>query len=366
MRLVFDGQPWKLSRSRQTLPVLAHLLVHRCEPVARESLAFTLWPDEDEESALASLRRYLYQLQKALPRAVGEPWLLVDSESARWNPAASYWLDINEFEGCCSDDAGLGKAVELYTGDLLESVYDDWVVAERERLRSGCRAALSALVAQCRDRREHSRAIAYAQRLLALDPWREDVVRQLMSLHYDSGNGAGALAAYERFSQELRREMDVEPMPETAVIRELIARNAPLPSVPKREDLSPKRPDEREIFPFVGRAAEAEQLQGLWHKAARGHGGLVLVTGEAGIGKSRLTAETARRVESDGGRVLWGATTYPEHTPYQCLSEALRSSLPLLAATDVQPIWLAVLTKLLPELPSRRSDLPFLPARSGA
>ena len=362
MRLIFDDRPWKLIRSRYTLPIFAYLLVHRAEFVSRETLAFTLWPDQDEATAIATLRRYIYELQKMLPPVSGEPWLLVDAESARWNPAASAWLDVEEFEQCCGDETTLERADELYVGDLLENVYDDWAVAERERLRGLYRTVLDALVRRCRDRREHARAITYVQRLLARDPWREDVVRQLMSLHYESGNAAGALATYKRFSLELRAEMNVEPMLETAILRESIAANAPLPGDPARHEPARKRRDDPEIFPFVGRSEECADLRDAWLRAARGQGGFALVSGEAGIGKSRLVAEVARYVEREGGRTLRGATTHPEQTPYQCLTEALRSSLPLLTATDIAPIWLAVLTKLLPELLCRRTDLPILSA----
>ena len=87
----------------------------------------------------------------------------------------------------------------------------------------------------------------------------------------------------------------------------------------------------------------------------------MLIGGEAGIGKSRLALEFARTVEERGGRVLSGATGYPEQMPYQALIDALRSVLPLVASLDIGDVWLASLATLMPELADRFPTLPSLP-----
>jgi tetratricopeptide (TPR) repeat protein len=84
------------------------------------------------------------------------------------------------------------------------------------------------------------------------------------------------------------------------------------------------------------------------------------VSGEAGIGKSRLVAELALRAEAEGGRVIAGATSRPERTPYQSLSTALRSRLPLVSGISLAPPLLAALAELGPELRSFRDDVPAL------
>lgn len=359
--VLYAGSPWKLNLARRTFPLLAFLLLRRTEPVSRDLIAFTLWPDDDEEEARANLRRYLYQLQKALPPSIGEPRLLLCADTAQWNPAASLWLDVAEFERSCEGDADLEGAVELYAGDLLESRYDEWLIPERERLHHACLSTLGALIVAYRRRADHRRAILYSRRLLALDPWREDSIRELMALHYESGNAAGALAEYQRFAEVLRTELDVEPMLETTVLRDLIARNRPIENSSTVEREASALAPPTIGLPFAGRQHELEQLHERWSGAARGFGGLVLIGGEAGIGKSRLVAEAARDVERGGGRVLWGSTTAPERTPCQCLIEALRSALPLAAAADIQPEWLAILAQVLPDIRQRGFDLPALP-----
>lgn len=340
------GDAVKLPKRATTFALLAYLIVHRAAPVARCLLAFTLFPDAEEEVALAELRRYLYLAQKALPR--GESWILADGEIVRWNPQAPALIDVVEFERLVADPAHLQAAVDVYGGDLLPDIYDDWVVGERERLRARYVAALETLVHQGRSDRAYRAAIDAAKRLLVEEPWREDVVRQLMSARYESGDGAGALAEFERFVRSAREELRLEPMPETLVLRAAIVRGAALPS-----SLDAARRDDRRddhALAFVGRGAQLERLHHAWSRAAHGQGGLVLVGGEPGIGKSRLVAELALAVEAEGGRVLSGSTGSPENAAYECVADVLRSALPLIATLNLDSLRCALLARLVPEL----------------
>ncbi len=346
----------KIPSRRLSLPLLAYLLLHRNKAIARSHLAFTLWPDDSEEHALAELRRHIYLLGKAFATvSSGGPWLLADTETVAWSKDATYWLDVAEFERCSQDESCRADAVTLYDGDLLPDIYDDWLVSERERLRRLLLDDLWALILARRSDRAFSEAQHFAQRLLDVDPWREDALRQLMSIRYESGDAAGALAAFDRFAQRLRAEMDVEPMPETLALRHAIVRGAPVEAAPKSEEarVLPLR------GPFVGRASELEQLRAVWRRAARGHGSVAVVSGEAGIGKTRLVGELALAAESEGARVLFGSTSFPEHEPYQCIASALRSNLPLLANLSLSPSLLGIIAKIVPELRSGRPDLPL-------
>jgi two-component SAPR family response regulator len=90
-------------------------------------LAYTLFPDIEETGALAELRRYLYLANKALPPSGGDPRIVSDAESVRWNDVPNAFVDVSEFERLVGDRATRPQAVDLYGGDLLENVYDDWV-----------------------------------------------------------------------------------------------------------------------------------------------------------------------------------------------------------------------------------------------
>jgi DNA-binding SARP family transcriptional activator/tetratricopeptide (TPR) repeat protein len=352
--LTANGAPVKLARRITTLSLLGYLVLHRGTPVSRLSLAYTLFPDDTEEGALAELRRYIYLTGKALPALDRSSWIRVDGETVQWNASAPCRVDVIEFEQSVGHVATRAQAVSLYAGDLLEEVYDDWVVVERERLRGLCLSALADLVATHREKREHSRALTYAHQLLALDPWREDIVRSAMSVRYEAGDSAGALAEFARFATRLREEMDVIPMPETLAVRDAVQRNEPLPGA-LIERLAPpeNRRSTDHLLPFVGRRREVETLRSLWSRAARGKGGLALIHGEAGVGKTRLAAEIARLAEGEGGRVFVGATSTPESVPYQALVEGLRSALQLLRARQFPALHASALARLLPELQTR-------------
>ena len=361
VRVFADGEPFRLGTPRKTLPVLAYLLLHRGAAVARSFLSFLIWPDESEDDARAKLRATLHDLVRVLPPAPDGHWIVSEGTSIRWNPEARCTVDVEDFESGIADPERLEQAIELYSGDLLEALYDEWLVAPRERLRSAYLGALEKVISQSRRRLDYPKAILYARRLLEADPLREDVARRLITLRYDAGDRAGALEEYEKFERRVREELDIEPMPETVALREAIVRNDAIASGAEAADASKPSSPQRTALPFVGRGVELEQLLDAWSRAARGRGGVVFVGGEAGIGKSRLVTEFARDVEERGGRVAVGATGSPETMPYQALVEALRSVLPLVAAIKLDGIWLAVLGTLLPELSARFDEIPALP-----
>ncbi len=363
---LIDGEPAEFASLPRTWPLWAYLLLHSSHPVKRETLAFTLWPDEPEASARANLRRHLHDLKRILPAPDGSPgrdWLLIDARTIRWNPECDYRLDVIEFERLSGSGDTLAEAVALYKGDFLESSYDDWLFYERERLRDLYLADLSQLIVRSRAERDYPLAATYAHRLLEIDPFREDALRQLMAVRYEAGDRSGALQAYEQFARRLREELGVEPMPETAALREAVIREARLPGGTGFDASSPVPGSsanrvERLLLPFVGRESELEQLRGWWSRAARGKGGLVMLGGEAGIGKTRLADQLGTHAELEGARILLGNTTFAEPLPYQALVGALRSALPLLAALEIEPLWLAAVASLIPELRTRRGEGP--------
>jgi DNA-binding SARP family transcriptional activator len=347
-RVCVDGTPVKFAKRAITLAMLAYLILQRDRAVARETLAFTLFPELTESDAFKELRRYLHLAHKALPTA-GGPWFEADAETVHWNPAAPARIDVREFERLAAAPESVGAAVELYAGDLLPEIYDDWILAERERLRTLYATSLSTLIVRTRSARDYARAIGYAQRLLAHDPWREDALRQLIAARYEMGDAAGALAEYERFAASTRAELGVEPMPETRALRESVARGGALPSALDRVNAD-RAPRQAQGLPFAGRQRDFDRLRHAWERAVRGKGGLVAIEGEPGIGKSRLAAEFALIAEAEGGRVLAGTTSFPEMIPYQSVVEALRAGLPLIEKSRTDPLRAQILAQVLPEL----------------
>ncbi|MGA7095510.1 MAG: AAA family ATPase [Candidatus Cybelea sp.] len=355
-----NGEPFRLATPRKTLSVLAYLLLNRDAPIARDFFAYVLWPDDEEEPARTKLRMNLYDLARVLPPELAGRALIVDGDSVRLRRDLRLWLDVEEFDALTTNPERLEEAAVLYRGDLLAAVYDEWVFPERERRRNAFLAALMQLVSQARRQRDFVRGIARTQQILAIDPWREDVVRQLMALRCESGDRAGALAECERFTKLLRLELNVQPMPETLTLRERIARGeASQPDVPF-EPTTVALAARSAILPFVGRHTEMGQLLEAWSRVACGRGGYVFVGGEPGVGKSRMVLEFAHAVEESGGRVLIGVTSSPEAAPYESIVDALRSALPLVASLKGS-LWLACVAELLPEIRTRVASLPEPP-----
>jgi len=259
-------------------------------------VAFTFWPDESETDARLNLRRSIHRLSRMLPGTdPARPWFFSDRRSLGWNPSSDYWLDLEAFEALSREPPRLAEALELYTGDLLEGLYDEWVFADRERLRDVYVQDLLEMVDRCESAGDHRQAIVFAQRLLRHDPLREETYRTLMRLHARGGDRASLVQTYNACATVLQRELGVEPGPETVqAYRELLEHRAPTTG-----ELSPStrpRPSARHNLPvqlttFVGREQELEDVRALL-KANR----LLTLTGIGGVGKTRLALALADSV----------------------------------------------------------------------
>jgi DNA-binding SARP family transcriptional activator len=336
----------------RTLPLFVYLMLHRERPVARDLLAYTFWPDGSEDDARANLRRHLHRINQALPSVPGCAWLVIDKKSVAVNPAAPIDLDVARLEAARAGTAGPETILDLYAGDLYQGCDEDWILAPRERFRADYLDLASQLIGRYRGERRYAEAAALAQRMLAIDPFREDTVRTAMSLHYEAGDRAGALREFETFRRRLQTDVGAEPMVETLSLRDAIRRHAALE--PQAELGAPP---ERSL-PFGGRAVEIDELRRVWRQAAGGKGRAAVLCGEAGIGKTRLAREVSTLAEREGARVLWGGTSSPEATPYEAVTEALRFATTEIATLPLPSALLSALTVRFPELRALRGDLP--------
>lgn len=215
-RLEFDGAPVAALNTQRLQTLLAYLALFRNNAISRQQLAFLLWPDSSEAQARANLRNLLYTLTRALPDA--ETFLSVNATTLQWRCDSPYALDVQDFEQAVQAANSVGsleQAVALYRGELLPGVYDDWVLAERERLDREFTCALEKLIDQLQAEHSYRQAITHAQRLARHDPLREDTYRRLMELHALSGDRSGVVRVYNQCAAILKRELDVEPSRET-------------------------------------------------------------------------------------------------------------------------------------------------------
>ncbi len=357
----FNGELQPFTAPPRALPLLAMLLLAP-GPVPRGQLATAVWPDENREDARTNLRRHLHRIVQALPD-MGAPWTSTEAGAVCWNRELPVTVDALEFERLAGDIPQRIHALDLYRGDLMPAATDEWIVARRERLRSLFLSTAYDCAVDARRERRYPEAAAFAERILHVDPWREDAVRVAMSARYELGDRAAALAAFESFASMLMTEMHVVPMPETCALREAILANESISLAGRMADAGIASVGSQ--LPFVGRGREVDELRSAWQRAARGNGGVCFVVGDPGIGKSRLLAEIALEVEEQGGRVLYGTSSKPESQPYQPIVEALRRGLPLLIESDVEFVWLSALAPLVPEIEALVPGLPAAPELDG-
>jgi DNA-binding SARP family transcriptional activator len=346
--------------------LLTYLVLHRSAPQDRSRLAFLLWPDSTEAQAHTNLRKLLYQLRQAFPDA--GHFLHADKHSLQWQttPDDPWTLDVLDFEQALAqaeqakqaqDTNALRQALEqvmhLYRGDLLPSCYDEWILPERDRLRQLFLQAAERLVALLEQERDYDAAIKAAQELLRHDPLHEATYRKLMRLYALRGDRASALRVYHTCVTVLERELAAEPSEATRQAYESLLQSD--------TSVTPTGPltSRGTAAPMVGRKEEWQQLQAAWRKAASGHPQMVMLSGEAGIGKTRLAEEMKAWVDRQGmtaasarcyaaeGRLAYAPVTTWLRT------DAIQAGLPTL-----DPIWLTEVARLVPDALAKRSKLP--------
>lgn len=242
----------------------------------------------------------------------------------------------------------------MYQGDLLPSCYDEWILPERDRLRQMYLQALQQLVLLYEQERDYDAAIIMTQCLLRHDPLHEAAYQQLMRLYALQGNQAAALRVYHTCTTVLERELAVEPGEATRLIYESLRQtHTPIQS---QRDSPASRSAETSL---VGRKQEWEHLQTAWRKVTRGHPQVVLLIGDAGIGKTRLAEEMEAWVSRQGIATV-SAHCYASEgqLPYAPVTTWLQADAVQQRLSTLAEVWLTEIARLIPDLLVRRPDLP--------
>jgi predicted ATPase/DNA-binding SARP family transcriptional activator len=305
------GSAIALNLRPRTLPLLAYILLSPQRTADVRQIAAKLWPDELDEDALANVRRHLYYVRQwlaslgVLPDGVERK-----SRTVTVTTAVIPFVDVLEFERIAAAGGDALNMLDLYRGDLLEGFDDPWIVTKREALRETLFDVAEREIRSCAAA-DTPRAIAIAQKALAIDPLREGVVRELMRALDASGDRAGAVREYQRFARLLREEVAAEPSPATVELAATLSAAI----APSRYGLP------RAIGTFVGREKALHDLVELCKNAR-----LVTITGTAGVGKTRLATEVARLAEqhfADGVRFIDVTPLNDEHAIARALQTAL-------------------------------------------
>jgi predicted ATPase len=272
-------------------------------------------------------------------------------------------VDVAAFERALSVAAGadrqadpdsareaLQQAAALYRGDLLPGCYDEWLEPDRERLRQAYRSTLMRLVRLLEAQRNYPLAIPHAERLLQMDSLDEEACAALMRLHALNNDRAAALRVYRECEAALRQELGAGP---GLAVREAHERLLGQEAA-QSADAGPWRA----TWPLVNRQSEWEQLLAAWRAAARGQAGMVLVAGEAGIGKSRLAEELLGWASQQGfATARTRAYAAEGRLAYGPVADWLRSQVVGAGLGRLPAPWISEAARLLPELLVGRPDV---------
>lgn len=317
-------------RSQKTLALLAYL-VREARPVSRDFLAALLWPDAEPAEARGHVRRALHDLGQKLPGVIHS-----DYYTAEIDPHGGCETDTARFSDLRAELtlASLEQAAALCRGQFLEGInltgcpeFENWLFVERELWRGRAVDVLEQLLERHTRAGSYDQATECAWRLLRLEPWREDIYRELMVLLARTGHASLALRQFKLCRARLLEELGVEPSAETVQVYErirLLAAHAPavLP-VP--------------ATPFIGRAGELTTLAAyLADPSVR----VITVTGLCGIGKSRLALEAARRASEHSRQMfldgVW-IVRLAHGLDQGCLMGAVGRALGLVKGSAVEP-----------------------------
>jgi DNA-binding SARP family transcriptional activator len=309
-------------RPAKTLTKL--LATHPDHALHRDQILEILWSDIGAASALNSFGKALHAARRALepdllPRATSsylhlrDEMVVLDTEHVL--------IDADEFERRAENAlhresiSEYETALAAYSGELLpEDRYADWSEERRRSLADLHVRLLLGLANALEQHGAYNQAADCFRSVLRHDPTREDVHRHLMRLYADLGTPHEALRQFHTCRNVLEREFNAVPERETeALYQELIANRvhsrapAHAPQVELPDSYPLVNAQDALETPFVGRRRLLQLLHDQLTRAERGKGILILVSGEVGVGKTRLVAEFLREARQRGA-AAFGAT----------------------------------------------------------
>jgi DNA-binding SARP family transcriptional activator len=370
-------------RGKQVPLLLAYLVLNRGRPVSRDELIGALWPNQPPVSQDAALRTLLSRLRSSLGTGT-----LDGREEVLLNLPEPVWIDIEAagtevaraLEALERDDARRAWALaqvplNIASRGLLPGSQASWLEAPRRELEEVHLLALEVIgrAGLAMGGTQVQSAERAARALIEAEPYRESGYVLLMQSLAARGNVAEALRVFDTLRTLLRDELGTSPSSEAIAAHDRLLR----PDAQGPESAGPASAGAatRAVLPLpaelrhrpqgalVGREQELAELEAVWAQASGpdGSGRLVFLAGDAGIGKSTLTAELGRRVHEAGAIVLAGRSPRETVVPYQPILEALRHWALNAPADDLRTVareYGSELARLIPELRRRAPDLP--------
>jgi DNA-binding SARP family transcriptional activator/tetratricopeptide (TPR) repeat protein len=352
LQVRLDGTTAELPASRAARALLAWLAV-RPGRHPRSRLAGQFWPDVLDASARGSLRSAIWALRTALGPGFGG-YLAAGRDTVTLD-GDGLWVDVREVRRLIA--AGQpADAVGLCRGELLPELDEDWVAADREDLDREVATALAELTRQAATAGDTAAAAGWARRRAALCPLDElagaDLIRALLA----AGDRAAAARELGLLRRRLASELGVEVSGQTAA---LIGpadpmRRASRPARPAPRPAGPAEPAGQAAEGLIGRERELAPLSQSWRAACQRSGGVVLIEGDGGIGKTRLVEElqAAAAGTAEDHAIVAGATAARpgRAAPFAVWTDALGDIVPATGPPADDPAWAGQLARIVPSL----------------
>jgi DNA-binding SARP family transcriptional activator len=382
VEIAWDGRPVDIG-GLKARALVARLLIDRHMIVSVDRLVDSLWGDNDGMGAEIAMRSTISRLRKRI-REAGAPGDVIVTRAPGYvlevpaEATDAFRLERLVAEGRAQlarlqpDECVqvLAEAEGLWRGQAYSEVRDEpFARAEARRLEE-----LRLLATETKMDAEitlgrHEAVTGELEALTSANPMRERLWSQRMLALYRCGRQAEALRVFQDLRTILVDELGIEPGHDVAWMEHAVLAHdtaldfvalpgAEVSQVSESPAPSPRRyqvrvPVSQRDGPLVGRERESALLRDWWAAVGRGAGRLLLVDGDAGIGKTRLVADLARRVEADGALVLWGRCDEDPVAPFQPFAEALGRYFQSLSADRISrmPDWqLTELSRLVVRL----------------
>jgi DNA-binding SARP family transcriptional activator len=346
------GTRAELLASRRVRALLGWLAVHPGRH-PRSRLAGQFWPDVLDASARASLRSAIWALRSALGPDFGS-YLATDRDTVTLG-GDGLWVDLREVRRLIAQGQP-GAALDLCRGELLQELDDDWVVEARAELDRDVAAALRDLMEQATAAGDAAAAASWARRRAALCPLDESAGADLIRALLQAGDASAALAALATLRERLDSELGIGLSSATTALVSRLDRPAAGPGGADRKAHRGAGPAEPAVEPVTGLVGREQDFAGLvkaWQAARSGSGGVVLLEGEGGIGKTRLVEElraAARRAAPDATLTAGTTAAGPGRAaPFAIWTDALSD---LVSVTGRPPATLAGIADLARIVPA--------------
>ncbi len=348
LRLSQNDQLLPCPQSRTARALLAFLILNADFVHTRAALCERFWFNLPERQARGRLTKALSLIRQCFE---GFELVQTDSDAVRFHTAVRVETDLRVLQKALQTNTGLEfrlAALKAYRGDFLADLDNDWVLESRVLYRDQYAALLERSMRESRSQGDPERALEFAQMLVRFDPLREDAHIEVMQIQLFKNQPRAVLKQFERCKKALLDVSDKPGMEACAVLRQ-----AQLQLGGGARSSSASLLSTTEL-PLVARETELKTLLEALERAQAGQGGVVILSGEAGIGKTRLLQEFMRQATWRGVRSMFCKGNESASAAYESLRDLLETGLTPLRLERLtkllEPIWLEEVARIAPKI----------------